>query len=331
MVMKKASEGGAVERHEWKVDVSDAVDARGSFEIAVDLVEPVEGQISDVVLCCLPGGSLSRKYFDLEIEGDRRFSFAEFMAQRGFRTLAFDHLGVGDSTLPEPEVGYTLGVDALCRANQRALEIALDRIRSSASDATGLCTVGVGHSMGSALSVAQQALARPHDALVLFSFTTAGLPHLQPPEERHLAHDPDRARAEMPEIVRARYGTPFAPAPAREGADASSAFSVGTAPPEAARALLKASTRMLAIPGLLTMVPGAYSPYAEKIDVPVFVGVGDHDLHAAHGVGEMLPNTPEVALYTLADCWHCHNVANTRERLWGRVAHWIHGALAPTD
>jgi len=31
--------------------------------------------------------------------------------------------------------------------------------------------------------------------------------------------------------------------------------------------------------------------------------------------------------YTQRDCWHCHHVANTRLRLWNRVAHWLDGVL----
>ena len=318
-------------RIEWRLDVRDAPGLPGAHEIAASLVAPAGFGESGpaTLLFCLPGGSLSRRYWDLEVDGDRRFSFAEFMAARGFATLAIDHLGIGDSSRPAD--GAAPDLRGFARANQAALAQALERLRSGDSDAglpppAELRSIGVGHSMGSCLTVVQQAEHAPHRALVLLSFTTRGLPHFLSDEERALAGDPQRARARLPELIDARFGTPF-PSPPR-GAGREAAYGVGSAPPEAVRALRDASTDLLAGPGILSMIPGAFAPEALRIRVPVFLAVGDHDLHAAdHASGEF-PHAPEVLAYTLPDCWHCHNVANTRERLWARIARWIPAATA---
>jgi len=324
--MDERRPGQAPRRFEWRFDVSAAVDLPGSHEIAVSVVAPADfGRSRDAtLLCCLPGGSLSRTYYDLEIDGDRRFSFAEFMAGRGFATLALDHLGVGESTRPDD--GYALDVLRLVRANQAALAQATTRLR--AGDAkegrpplAELRSIGIGHSMGSCLTVFQQAHYAPHAGIVLMSFTTRGLPHFLSEGERAFAGDPHGARAKLPELIRARFGTPY-PAPP-DGAGREEAYGVGTAPPQARRALRQATTQLAAGPGILSMIPGAFAPEAQAIGVPVFLAVGDHDLHAAdHASGEF-PRSPEVVAYTLPDCWHCHNVANTRERLWARIAAWI--------
>jgi pimeloyl-ACP methyl ester carboxylesterase len=309
----------------WRFDVSEAVDLPGRHELAVDLVVPGDALAAAhrPVLCCLSGGSLSRRYWDLELDGDRSFSFAEFMAARGLATLAIDHLGTGQSSRPEDPA---LDPAQIARANQSALEQATARLRAGAA-APGLPplgsrgTVGVGHSMGSCLSVVQQARHAPHAALVLFSFTTRGLPQFLTDAERKFAGDPAGARASLPALIEARFGTPYPGPPRGEGSEA--AYGVGTAPPEARRALRAAATNLAAGPGLLSMIPGAFAPDAAAVRVPVFLAVGDHDLHRAdHASGEF-PEAPEVVAYTLPDCWHCHHVANTRERLWARVAGWI--------
>jgi alpha-beta hydrolase superfamily lysophospholipase len=313
-------------RLEWRIDVATAADLPGSHEIAVSLILPRDfGRTgAGTVLCCLPGGSLSRRYWDLEVDGDRRFSFAEFMAARGFATVAIDHLGVGESSRPAD--GAAPDLLRLARANQAALERALERLRTGDARAgvrpTGrLRSVGVGHSMGSCMTVVQQAHHAPHAAIVLLSFTTRGLPHFLTEAELRFAGDPSGARAALPELVRARFGTSYPPPPSGAGREA--AYGVGTAPPDALRALQRATTNLAAGPGILSMIPGAFAPEAQAIRVPVFLAVGDHDLHRAdHASGEF-PGAPEVVAYTLPDCWHCHNVANSRERLWARIARWI--------
>ena len=94
-----------------------------------------------------------------------------------------------------------------------------------------------------------------------------------------------------------------------------------------ASAIQKAGTNLLAIPGTLSMIPGAYTPYAEEIACPVFVATGDHDLHGVRDTPGMFPRAPEIVAYELKDSWHCHNVANTRVKLWDRVVHWLGGVV----
>jgi len=322
---------GGARRFAWRFDVSADLDLPGAHEIAVDLVVPGDALAAArrPVLCCLPGGSLSRRYHDLELDGDRRYSFAEFMAARGFATLAIDHLGTGASSRPAGDAA--LDPDRVAAANQAALARALARLRAGGAERdlpplAARATIGVGHSMGSCLTVVQQARFAPHAALVLFSFTTQGLPHFLTDAEKRFTGDPDGVRAHLAALVQARFGT-FAPGPPRgEGSEA--AYGVGTAPPESRRALRAAATNLAAGPGLLAMIPGAYAREAAAVHAPVFLAVGDHDLHGPEHASAEFPAAPEVVAYTLPDAWHCHHVANTRERLWARVAGWI-GEVAP--
>lgn len=323
-------------RATWRIDVSQTVPLDGRFEIAVDVVVPSGRPPGSpiVVLACLPGGFLSRRYFDLGQGVDRSYSFAEAMASQGFAVLAFDHLGVGESSKPEPiEGGYALGVEAVARVNQRALEGALERLEAG-DPAHGLpatpcaATIGVGHSMGSVLTVEQQAQARPHRALVLFSFSTKGLPRFLNEDQLGHAHDPVRTRRELGEIVRRSFGTPYPPRPNQDETNRRAAFGVGTAPPFTEALLEGASTDLLAVGGLLSMIPGGYAPSAEAIDVPVYILIGDHDLHGVEELADELPKCPEKTTRVLEDCWHCHFVANTRAAIWSEIPAWIHEVLA---
>lgn len=325
----------AVARTTWRIDVSKAVPLAGHFELAVDVVVPLDRPASSpcIALVCLPGGFLSRRYYDLVQSGERSYSFAEAMASRGFVTLAFDPPGVGDSSKPEPiEGGYSLGVEAIARVNQLALERVLERL-AVGDPAHGIpatpcsATIGVGHSMGSLLTVEQQAAARPHRALVLFSFTTRGVPLFLNDDQRSYADDPIRARRELGEIARRTFGSPYPERANNSESDRRAAFGVGTAPPAAEELLHSASTDLLGMGGLLSMIPGGYAPAAAKIDVPVYILVGDHDLHDEIGLREQLPNAPFVTTRRLDDCWHCHFVANTRAAIWREVPAWIHEVL----
>jgi pimeloyl-ACP methyl ester carboxylesterase len=322
-------------RATWRFDVSDAVPFPGDSTIAVDVVVPrdLPAGAESSVLVCLPGGFLSRRYYDLDPGGDGHYSFAEAMAARGFVVLAFDHLGTGDSSKPDPlEAGSSFGVETVARANQLALERALERLAQGDPERAipptrCRATIGVGHSMGSALTVEQQALARPHDALVLFSFTTRGVPAFLNEDQRRYANDPVRARRELGQLAQRSFGSPY-PARANDSkANRRAAFGVGTAPPAAEELLHAASTDLLGLGGLLSMIPGGYAPSAAEIDVPVYVLVGDHDLHTVQGLRDELPKAPVVATRTLEDCWHCHFVANSRATIWREIPAWIDDVL----
>lgn len=308
-------------RSEWRLDVSAAVAGDEALEVAGTLVAPGD-RAPKALLLCLPGGYLSRHYFDLGLDGDHRYSYAEHMAGQGYACLALDHLGIGDSSRPRD--GWVLRAETVAHANQLALDAALARWREEGGDA--LPTIGVGHSMGSCLSVVQQAEHAPHRALVLFSFTTLGLRPFLQGREAEFADDAEGIAANIQVLAQERFGDAY---PA-DGPEAETpAFSAGTAGADGERALANAAAGLLPIPGLLSMIPGGYRPWAEQVRCPAFVAVGDHDLHPAQRAPASLPNAPEVVAYTLEDCWHCHTVANTREKLFTRIARWIDHQLAP--
>lgn len=308
-------------RQSFRLDVSDAVPLPGHYEIAASVVRPGPEAHDPALplLSCLPGGFLTRGYYDMEVEGDRSYSFAEHLAGHGFTTLAFDHLGVGESTRPDPERGFELGVEDFARADA----LALDRLIETLGLPAQMATVGIGHSMGSCLSVVQQAMQPRHRGLVLYSFSTAGLPAFITEHEAAAGGDGEALCGKIGDLAKTRFGSPW---PEGEGGAQEGsphvAFQVGTAPDRALDALRKVSTAVLAVPGLTSMIPRGYAPWAERVACPILVAAGDHDLGGLEHVPAELPRS-EVDTLTLDDCWHCHFVANPRVRLWDATADWL--------
>lgn len=323
-----------IDRQHWRLDVSDEVELEGRFEIAADAVLPVASRVEKLLglLFCLPGGYLNRRYYDLgnpSLVQERTYSFASYLATQGFVIAAIDYLGTGESSRPlRAEEGYRLDLTAILHTNQAALRQIIERVAARYDlPANQLPCVGVGHSMGSALTVAQQAKYAPHSTLLLQTFSTRGLPHFLTAEELNYADAPERLFNALPRLVETRFGTPYPKLSDTDPNGRSPAFLVGTAPPLAERLLHDASTNLLAMCGLATMIPGAFTQFAREIKVPVFVSAGDQDIVSARSAAEMLPNAPEVVSYCLRDAWHCHNVANTRKELWRRSADWLRSLL----
>ena len=116
-----------------------------------------DGQRNGRVLYCLPGGGMSRRYFDLDAPG---YSMAEHLAAQGFVVVTIDHPGVGDS--PPPDDPWTLTPHVVADADAAAVA-ELDR-------QLGGIPIGVGHSMGGMLTVTVQARHRPYAGLGLLGY-----------------------------------------------------------------------------------------------------------------------------------------------------------------
>jgi pimeloyl-ACP methyl ester carboxylesterase len=283
-----------------------------------------------VVAFCLPGGGMSRRYFDLEVPpAEGNYSMARHLAGAGFVVVTVDHLGIGESSRPDD--GYALTPEVLADVNGHVTAHILDQLREGRLVA-GLAarpsavSIGVGHSAGAGLTVHQQARHRSHAALALLGYHGRGLPGHLSDEERGFAGDPDGLRREITRLVRQRFGDPL-PMMARGSSQLLVAAPMSDAVHDA---LVEARTNLRALVGLSSMVPGSYGPQLATIDVPVFLGLGSADLtDAAHEVPSQFPASNDVTLFVLAGSGHNHNVAAGREVLWDRLARWARSVLPP--
>jgi pimeloyl-ACP methyl ester carboxylesterase len=257
---------------------------------------------------CLPGGGMSRRYYDLELP---TYSMARHLVAAGFAVIMVDPPGVGESDRPDD--GYTLTPAVVADTIASAVDTVVARFGNDA------VKIGVGHSAGGLLTVVQQARHRTYDALALLGFAGRGLVDVLTPDELAYAGDQAGLEGAVAQLVKARFGDPLP-----QGSTASSPFLVwGDPPRDAIEAIDKSSAAMLALVGLTSMVPGSIAAELAAIDVPAFIGVGDHDITGpAHAIPADLPNSTDVTLYVLPDAGHNHHVAATREQLWDRLAAW---------
>ncbi len=278
--------------------------------LAVTVVQP--DAPNGRVLYCLPGGGMSRRYFDLAATG---FSMAEHLAGQGFTSVLIDHPGVGDS--PPPDDPWSLTPHVVAAADFAAVAELHDRL--------GGIAIGVGHSMGAMLTVTLQARHRPFAGVGLLGFAqireyaqTELAAHLSPAELAVL-DDPAAVEAQLVTLAQARFSRSLP-----RGTTARSPFLLGgmDVPAVALAAMDACATHLVAVCGLGAMLKCA-APEMAVLDVPAFVAFGEHDITGpARDTANALPRCRDITLFELAGAGHNHNVAPNRVELWDRLGRW---------
>ena len=257
---------------------------------------------------------MSRGYFDLQAPRELgNYSMARHLVDLGFVVVTLDPPAVGESDTPDD--GYTLTPDAVADVNARAFDQVLVQW-------PGAFRVGVGHSAGALLTVVQQARHRTYDALGLLGFGSGG--HEQfalSREELGVGEDPEALKAEIVGLTQERFGRPLP-----RGSTTTSEFLLGgmDVPAAALDALGSVKSCLLAVVGLMSMIPGSVAVEMAAVDVPVFLGLGARDIAGdPHGIPAFFSGSADVALFVLPGAGHNHNVAPMREMLWDRFATWV--------
>ena len=141
------------------VDVS-AVAPAGAARVVADVFLPSVPLDPPIVMTCLPGGGMTRRYFDIEVDGDPwTYSMARFLAGLGVGVITVDPPGVGESDVPDDP--WTLTPRAVASVCATASDHLLRELRR---DRPELISIGVGHSAGALLTVYTQAGWRPFEA-----------------------------------------------------------------------------------------------------------------------------------------------------------------------
>ena len=185
-----------------------------TLKLAVELQLPQQISAAPVLLACVPGGGMNRRYWDLlPDDGDTSYSFAAQMTARGLLVLLVDPVGIGDSDRPGD--GWALRPELLAEAHHAAIAAVCTGLREGRLVAglpamPQLQSLGVGHSLGALLTIVQQARHASHAGIAVLGFGCDGLPDYLVPEARALIGDTDAFRARLPEIARAQFGEPFA-------------------------------------------------------------------------------------------------------------------------
>jgi pimeloyl-ACP methyl ester carboxylesterase len=306
-----------------RLDVSGMAPA-GCHRVCIDLFVPDDLAPNPLLWVCVPGGGMSRRYFDLAVSGqDDAFSMARHLAAGGDLVMTIDPPGVGESDAPDD--GYALSAQVVAdvlAAVVDAFEADLQAGRVGGAALRGTVAkakIGLGHSAGALLVACQQARHRSFDALALLGFSGSGLPEVLSDEELRFENRPEQLSEVVADLARVRFGQPL---PQWSSSSAGS-LEPDTAAAEVDMALAAASSRLLALVGMTAIVPGSVQPELDELRVPLFVAMGEHDLAGALDVlPGQLPACPDLTLFLLEGAGHNHNAAPNRRILWQRVARW---------
>ncbi len=294
------------------------------LEVAATVFVPPHVPSNPRVLCCLPGGGLSRRYWDLATDESIAFSFARTMCALGYVVATFDMIGAGDSSRPADGFGIT--PDTIAEANAQATKEVLARLRAgllnpAVAPMPGLRSIGVGHSLGAVSSIVQFARHPVHVALALLGFGGAGFPSELNADELAIAGDAAAIRANVVRLSKARYPQAYW----RLVGNSRTREVYGSGGDKGAMAALRAAgTELLATAGLFSMIPGSIRAECESIDVPVFLGIGDRDICGPpHAVPACFPKSADVTLVVMPATGHTHFVFPSTPALFTRIATWV--------
>jgi pimeloyl-ACP methyl ester carboxylesterase len=313
----------AVRRCSISFDVSTLALA-GCQRIAADLFVSQSVRPTPLLWVCIPGGGISRRYFDLDVAGQNgAFSMARHLAAGGDLVVTVDPPGVGESDAPDD--GYALTPRVVADVLAAALDgIGAELGSDALADAAGLsgvvprAVIGLGHSAGALLVAFQQAHHHSYDVVALFGFSASGLPDALNEDELRYAGHPERLSEDVKNLTRARFGEPLP-----EWSSSTAEFEPDGVTAQVDMAIAAASSRLLALVGMTAIVPGSVQPELDELRVPIFAALGEHDLGGTLDVlSGQLPACGDLTLFLLEGAGHNHNVAVNRRLLWDRVARW---------
>jgi alpha-beta hydrolase superfamily lysophospholipase len=301
-------------RTPMRFDVSEVVGEQASLAATY---YPARDRIAaPALLVCLPGGTYSREYWDLNVVGHSGYSFADFATENGYAVLTIDPLGTGESSKPARDFDFADIAAALACAV------------SALPAATGnhAPPVAVAHSLGGYLAITQQALFSSYAGLATFGCTN-----------QHVAQlnlDPAiiaRAATAAGRAVLAREILSALPEAYFEGPreHLQSWFHLDDVPADIVEA--DSVTAKSVVPRVFgtAMIPGVVAEHAALIDVPVLLGYGAVDVSPnPRAEAALYCSSPDITTLMLADSAHCHNMASSRHRLWQRLLAWTEVVVA---
>jgi pimeloyl-ACP methyl ester carboxylesterase len=320
-------------RFDVRIDVSEVVALPGPLEVALSVFtadEVPHGQ-GITVIAAFPGGGYGRGYFNMQFPGHHGYSEAEHHTSAGLIFIAGDHLGVGDSSVPDLS---RITVEMIAAASDRAVREILARLRAGSlgKEIPPLriaATVGIGQSMGGCMTVIMQARHGTYDAIAPLGYSAIHtiLPQRTAEARRKamLAHPhgrgSDMSRASIAESSAQieDFVYPFhwedVP-PDILNADMAGGYPLRrTVPPFGSGTIPTCALQMMA--------PGFIAAEAAAVTVPVFVGVGERDV-CPEPLSETkaYASSRDVSVYVVPRMAHMHNFASTRLQLWDRLVGW---------
>lgn len=315
---------------ERRLDVTSVAGLGERAEMAVTIHLPDPAALPDrpVAIFACPGGGYSRRYFDLQLAGHEGYSEAKWHASRGTIHVAIDHVGVGESTVPDLS---KISFQTLAATHDACVRQVLEALRSGTL-ATGFpktapFSVGMGQSMGGGVSILTQGRFATFDAIAPCGVSAihTALPQRDPASfEQGVRRFDAVADGSVTNHVDHDH----------EGVDYVYAFHWEDVPGDIIRADMRGGYPIrrtspdfgsLTIPhcAVTMMLPGAFAADAAKVTVPVLIANGERDTcPVPHAEASAYSASRDVTIFIAPTMAHMHNFASTREQLWKRLHDW---------
>ena len=333
-----------MERVELSIDVTDAASLGETLHTRATVVLPEPKTMGAPAVVCFgfPGGGYSRRYFTFAIPGGPASAGegqAAWHAQRGWVFVACDHLFVGDSDAPADPT--RLSFEVLAAANHATVtDVARRLVEGTLSPSfpplSTSIKLGVGQSMGGALTIVQQGQHATYDGVAVLGFSASRIELWMPPGagDAGVAFLPRGSN--VPVISRDDVGHHVSALASPDGGlpPATQGFHYDDVDPEIVAAdMIDYPQRRGVIPEwgtanvppcAATMTsPGVVAPEAAVISVPVFIGVGERDVVPdPWSEPAAYPRSRDVTVFVCPKMAHMHNFAGTREQMWTRLHSW---------
>jgi hypothetical protein len=333
---------------ELSIDVTDAVGLGVELRAAATVHLP-DGPLCDppVVAFMYPGGGYGRRYYSFDMPDSTGGGQAGFHNARGWIVVTCDHLGVGDSTVIDPDpLGFetiALGNFAVIREVMRQLEhgeLGLPPVRNAVK-------LGFGQSMGGAFLIVLQGQHAPFDGIATLG---ASAIHTVVPAR------PGTTGATWPWYARGANlatATPLnlAALMAAAGPAIMDSESLGVAAQadehpfrwpfhyddepadvvdtdlyggvDPAIPLPEWKSRTIPSCSIYLVAPGAVALEASAIVVPVLTATGERDVVPDPWMEpKAFMSSTDVTVFVCPQMAHMHNFATTRTRFWQRLHSW---------
>jgi pimeloyl-ACP methyl ester carboxylesterase len=322
-------------RIDVRIDVTDVAGLGQDLEIAASIYLPSapvpESTGSDppasdpAVIFAFPGGGYNRHYYDLGLPGHRGYSQAAHHAGQGFVVVTIDHIGTGDSSVPDEALDYS----DIARLNA-ATVAEISQLLSSGrlpADVPGVrigARIGLGQSYGGLLLTVLEGEHPTFDGVALLGWSAiesrprtdlgmAPMDALLLPPGSGLAH-PLRAAMHFDDEPEDIVEQDMRGWPQREGVPV----------PAWATRHMPGGPRQRSARSPVD--PGVVSEQAARIACPVFTACGERDVSAdLRREPAAYATSPDITLFFLPRASHMHNFASTRQLLWRRIDSWARG------
>jgi len=271
--------------------------------LQASLIEPT-GTNKNITLFCLPGGGLTKNYFDLA----KNFSFASRMTALGYSVITMDHPGIATNTLPTDYPYYTP------RQAAGFLNTALENWNITEP------IIGIGHSMGGMMIMLMQGNHSPFKALGLFGSSAGGLDWGLSDEEKKYINDEVSFARDLEALSLAKFGRPFTHA---GGGPSGESITFGGETKELTQRLREISCEMNSASAMMSMMRGSFRSEVGSIDVPLFFAFGDHDIGIPpEDTPKDFINASSAELVVLKKTGHNHFAFSSIETVCGKLDHW---------